>query len=61
MIKGNKKYSHFMGPNITLELFRDELLKPLKEFKYNNGEEWMAEDWFRELKMVFSHGSKLFS
>jgi len=30
MIKSNKKFNHFMGPNITLDLFKDEFLKPAK-------------------------------
>ncbi len=47
MIKENKKYSHFMGPNITLELFRDEMLKPIRDIRFINGDEWMTEDWFR--------------
>lgn len=48
-----------MGPNITIQLFKDELLRPFKQVRHT--ESWMDEEWFRDLRVIFSHGNKLFS
>lgn len=40
MVKGGRKFGHFMAPNVTVEMFKDELLRPLKEVKHSEG--WMT-------------------